>query len=132
MEQSNSSFKQLLQSSEGQSAAYLEAGKAKYDDWQGEVTSLLTNVNEMDALRLSSRVQGLLNDIYMANAYSTAAYEDEQLALQNQITFVIVVSVIGVLLLILITNYTSRRTSKSIADPYRRLRPERTKLQRVI
>lgn len=117
MEQSNSTFKQLLQSSEGQSAAYLEAGKAKYDDWQGEVTSLLTNVNEMDALRLSSRVQGLLNDIYMANAYSTAAYEDEQLALQNQITFVIVISVIGVLLLILITNYTSRRTSKAIADP---------------
>ena len=117
LEQSQSSFEQLAATSEGQSSAYLKAGLEKYDEWQGEVTSLLTNVNEMEALRLSSRVQGLLNDIYMANAYSTAAYEDEQLALQNQITFVIVVSVVGVLLLILITSYTSRRTSKSIANP---------------
>ncbi|SNZ06033.1 Methyl-accepting chemotaxis protein [Terribacillus aidingensis] len=117
LDQSESSFEQLLSSSEGQSAVYLEAGKEKYDEWQSDVTSLLTNVNEMEALRLSSRVEGLLNDVYMANAYSTAAYEDEQLALQNQITFVIVVSLIGVLLLIVVTNYISRRTSKSIADP---------------
>jgi methyl-accepting chemotaxis protein len=117
LDQSESNFEQLLSSTKGQSAVYLEAGKKKYDEWQGDVTSLLTNVNEMEALRLSSRIEGLLNDVYMANAYSTAAYEDEQLALQNQITFVIVVSLIGVLLLIIVTNYISRRTSKSIADP---------------
>ncbi|QXE00752.1 methyl-accepting chemotaxis protein [Terribacillus sp. DMT04] len=117
LDRTESNFEQLLSSSEGQSAVYLEAGKEKYEEWQGDVTSLLTNVNEMESLRLSSRVEGLLNDVYMANAYSTAAYEDEQLALQNQITFVIVVSLIGVLLLIVVTNYISRRTSKSIADP---------------
>jgi methyl-accepting chemotaxis protein len=117
LEQSESNFEQLLSSSEGQSAVYLEAGKEKYEEWQGDVTSLLTNVNEMESLRLSSLVEGMLNDVYMANAYSTAAYEDEQLALQNQITFVIVMSLVGVLLLIIVTNYISRRTSKSIADP---------------
>ncbi|WLR42921.1 methyl-accepting chemotaxis protein [Bacillus carboniphilus] len=93
----------------------------KYTMWIGDVNVALNNKDQSEAKRLASRMDGILNDVYQLKMLVNDYYENHQNNIENQLSFVIIASVIGSVLFIMISAILSFRIIRTITNPLKLL-----------
>ena len=95
---------------------------------QGKIQAFLTAVNQAvtdqnatDVRTQAARIVGILNDVHVLGLYANEHYQDMQKDLEQQISFVITASVIGIVLLILFGSVFTVLIIRNITKPLREL-----------
>lgn len=95
--------------------------QTKYSQWKEETNLLLERKDVREANRQSIRMNGILNDLHLINEYANEQYTTLQENLKNQISFVIISSVISCLVLIIFTILLSTKMTNRITKPLNKI-----------
>ncbi|WP_027408964.1 methyl-accepting chemotaxis protein [Anoxybacteroides tepidamans] len=108
----------------------LEKAKRKFSDVRARSLEALDSRNESEARRQAMRIEGAINDLYVLQLYTNDFYEQLQRDLQGQIRFVVWASVIGCVVLFVLSGGSSLRLTRSITKPLERLAANATEIAR--
>lgn len=104
-----------------QSSEYITRITNKFNEWT-EATMQAMNAEDGNAAdQQASRLAGIENDVYMLQLFAEASYEQAQAALDQQVQFIIITSIVSVLLLIIISLVVSNRITSPITKTLRQL-----------
>ncbi|XQY92771.1 methyl-accepting chemotaxis protein [Metabacillus sp. HB246100] len=99
----------------------LNKASEKYEVWKGEANTALDARNPSSSKQQSIRLAGVANDIHLLNEYANAEYTLLQKDLENKISFVIISSIVGSILLIVLSMFFAIRMTNSITKPLKQL-----------
>ncbi|HZH59203.1 MAG TPA: methyl-accepting chemotaxis protein, partial [Metabacillus sp.] len=99
----------------------LKKAKSKYEQWEIEANTALENKAGPEAKRQSIRLNGVMNDIHLLNEYANEQYSILQKKLANQISFVIISSIVGIIVLIGLSTFITIKITNSITRPLKQL-----------
>lgn len=99
----------------------LKKATSKYEQWEAETNTALENKVGPEAKRQSIRLNGVMNDIHLLNEYANEQYSILQKKLANQISFVIIASIIGIIVLIGLSTFITIKITNSITRPLKQL-----------
>ncbi|MCX8000967.1 MAG: methyl-accepting chemotaxis protein [Anoxybacillus mongoliensis] len=101
--------------------AALEQANKKFDVLAKESKAALDARNVAEIRRQSMRAEGVLNDIYVVNAYVSEYYTYMQQTLQKQISSVITISLVAIAVVLLFAGFSGFRLTQKITAPLRKI-----------
>ncbi|MFZ4454055.1 methyl-accepting chemotaxis protein [Salibacterium aidingense] len=104
-----------------ESREYITRITTKFEGWKEATLQVLNAEDGAAADQQASRLAGIENDVYMLQLFAEASYDQAQEALDQQVQFIIMASVVSVLLLIVISLVVSNRITSPITKTLRRL-----------
>ncbi|QGQ44634.1 methyl-accepting chemotaxis protein [Metabacillus sediminilitoris] len=93
----------------------------KYEQWKLQANSALESKASAEVKRQSIRLDGIGNDLYLVNAYANEQYILLQENLKKQLSFVIISSIVGCLILIVLSTFIAILMTNSITRPLKKL-----------
>ncbi|TYR80440.1 methyl-accepting chemotaxis protein [Priestia megaterium] len=106
---------------EKKAQAILKQAQTKFTALNKQSVDALKSGNASEVKRQSLRTQGISNDIYMLDLYTSSHYDYLQEVLKSKIGFIINFAIIGSLLLILVTTFIIVRMANGITAPLKQL-----------
>jgi methyl-accepting chemotaxis protein len=93
----------------------------KYKQWKLQANSALESKESAEVKRQSIRLDGIGNDLYLVNEYANEEYTLLQENLKKQLSFVIISSIVGCLILIVLSTFIAIWMTNSITRPLKKL-----------
>jgi methyl-accepting chemotaxis protein len=110
---------ELLQ--EKDSKQILNKAKTKFTNLKSQSLDALNAENATEVKRQSLRTQGITNDLYMLDLYTSNHYDFLQKSLEAKIEFVITFAFIGIIIITIITTGVFIRMANTITNPLKKL-----------
>ncbi|MFY4774309.1 methyl-accepting chemotaxis protein [Metabacillus sp. RGM 3146] len=99
----------------------LEKAIKKYKEWKPSALKAIQDKEGPEVKRESVRIKGIQNDVYDLQLMVNDYYHTLENKLQDQIRFVILAAVIGIVVLLIITAFMGLRLTKKITGPLKAL-----------
>jgi len=106
---------------EKQSNKVLKNAETKFNILQTEALAALKEANASEVKRQSLRTQGIANDIYVLDLYTSNHYNYLEDSMKSNINFVIMFALIGSVILAIVTILLVLRMANNITNPLKKL-----------